>query len=66
MRNVSQTDRVKTKCLQSEILLGKEYPTYRKMEEGYNNNNNIYLTAIEFSPGGSGFDTYTRNLNLSV
>ena len=39
-----------------------------------NNNNNIYLTAIGFSPGGSGFkitytmiikDTYTRNLDAS-
>ena len=23
-------------------------------QQAYNNNNNIYLTAIEFSPGGSG------------
>ena len=37
-----------------------------KKKKKNNNNNNIYLTEIEFSPGGSGFDTYTRNLNFSV
>ena len=29
-----------------------------------NNNNNIYLTAIELSPGGSGYFTRIQNMKL--
>ena len=32
----------------------------------YNNNNNIYLTAIEFSPGGSGITRWQYRISLNI
>jgi hypothetical protein len=36
------------------ILIYRLYPYY-EISCGFNNNNNIYLTAVGLSPGGSGF-----------